>query len=93
MKKGFTIYSIYTGLEGDGADHFATLADAKVKAKQLLRDYDTIDELEIEKHETVLMTKDNLIDILNSSGGSWARESAVVHVMRRRKGKVEADDE
>lgn len=94
--KGFTIYSFYTGMEG-GGEHFATLAHAKKRARELLDYYaeegSGLNEIEIEKHQTVPMTKDNLIGILNTEGGSWARESVVVATIksRRSKGSDDAD--
>lgn len=80
MRKGWTIYTFYTGTT-DG--HFTSLAAAEREARSVLRD-EEVDEIEIEKHEVVPMTKESLIAILNSQGGQWSQASEVVKTIRRR---------
>lgn len=93
--KGFTIYTFYTGGD-DTSSHYPSLAAATKAARELLDWYAErgggIDEIEIEKCEAVPMTKANLIDILNSQGGSWVRESTVVAKVKQRKLKFEDTD-
>jgi len=89
--KGFTLYTVYTG-GGDASQHFATLAEAMQAAREHA-DY-IEDIVEVEKHETVPITKAALIQILDSSGGSWAHSSEVVARVRpRRKLEGVRDDD
>lgn len=83
MAKGFVLYSFYTG-ETDASEHFASLVTARKEARQRHRDgFDG--DIEIERIETVPITKDSLIRILNSAGGQYSRRSEVVEVIRARR--------
>jgi hypothetical protein len=72
--KGYTIYTITTAAESGG--HYATLKEAKKAARAECKQ--TGWDVEVEKNETVPITKETLIGILNSSGGSWCRSTETV---------------
>jgi len=74
MTKGYTIYTITTAAEGGG--HYATLAEAKKAARAECKD--TGWDVDVERNEVVPITKETLLDILNTSGGSWCRSHTIV---------------
>jgi hypothetical protein len=80
MAKGFTIYTIETA---DGTDYATTLSEARVMARNTLKEVDWLDMVSIDKCVTVEVTKENLIDILRTSGGSWCDSSETVETVRR----------
>lgn len=85
MKKGWTIYSFYTGMT-DAAEHFPNLREAEKGARAWLdSDESEIDSIDIERNEVVPMTRANFIDVLNTSGGSWSRTTEIVKTLKRRK--------
>jgi arsenate reductase-like glutaredoxin family protein len=70
-QKGYTIYGIDTASEHGG--YFATLAEAKKAARAACKQsgWNTT----VEKYEVVPITKASLLEILNTSGGSWCRST------------------
>jgi hypothetical protein len=80
MAKGFTIYTIETA---DGTDYAATLREARVMARNTLKEVDWLDEVAIDRCVTVDMTRENLIDILRTCGGSWCASSETIETVRR----------
>lgn len=82
MRNGFTIYTIS---DGDGVQYFTSKAAAVKAAKEALKTTaDYLDDIEIEKCTTVVVTLETLLDILRTNGGSWCASSEVVEVVRRR---------
>jgi hypothetical protein len=77
------IYSFYTGSD-DSAQHFSSLHKAEVAAREELANFVDLDSVEVERNEVVPLNRANIIEILNSAGGHWARSSKVVSVVRRK---------
>lgn len=73
---------IYTveGAEPElGTLHHATKADAVSEARRMIRAHEELEgNLEVVRHETVPLTKENLLDILESQGGDWSEWSEVI---------------
>lgn len=78
---------IYTVISLDSPEcNFATLDEAVKAARAALAspEYAYLDALEIERNETVELTKAAIIEILNTSGGGWSASSEVVKTIRRK---------
>ena len=75
------IYTAYCGWDEGG--HYATLREAVQAAREAIENNE-VDIVEIERNETVDLTKANLIDILNSNGGQWSRSHEIVKTIRRK---------
>lgn len=80
MRKGFTLYTFENG----ETQEYVTSKTAAIRgAKAALKLNDHLDEIEIDKCETVPITLDALIDILRTNGGSWCVKSETVATVRR----------
>lgn len=79
---------IYTFWDGDA--HYFASKQAAVKAARVSvkhPDNDMYDDIEVERHEIVPLTKASIISILESQGGKWSAWREVVTIVSKRKAR------
>ncbi|WP_262027547.1 hypothetical protein [Microvirga sp. Mcv34] len=79
------LYRIWNDLgESQGTEYFGSMREAERGARAVLNGDEQTDAVEISLVEIVPLTKANLIEILNSSGGRCEASSEVVKTIRRK---------